>query len=196
MGGGENLAFGCGNIGFSRGKWIWGDSPQQAAIRMGWGALLDYVWVPNRGPEDGQTGFLRSISLRTRKTWFLKALSLNYQHCEDAIWLWKHRCFQTCPLCHFCRFCLSSYHVEALKTLQNQSLKGSKTIPQRSSMTYASWKRFWNWFGTILDSQMATQKRSLRRPRGCQKRILFSVASQEAARMDFEVHLDPLELDV
>ena len=42
-------------------------------------------WVPNRGPEDAQTGFLGSISLRTRQTWFLKALSLYYQHCEDAI---------------------------------------------------------------------------------------------------------------
>ena len=81
------------------------------------------------------------------------------------------------------------------KRLQNQSLEGPKTVPKCSSMTYASWKRFWDGFGTSLDSHMAPQKRSLRRPRGIKKRLLFSLASQDVSRMDSGRHLDPLGLD-
>ena len=81
------------------------------------------------------------------------------------------------------------------KRLQNHSLEGPKTVPKCSSMTYASWKRFWDGFGTSLDSHMAPQKRSLRRPRGIKKRLLFSLASQDVSRMDSGRHLDPLGLD-
>ena len=62
-------------------------------------------------------------------------------------------------------------------------------------MSVACWKRFHNGFGTILDSQIASQRRSLRRSRGLQKSILFILASQEASGMDFGGHLDPLGLD-
>ena len=82
------------------------------------------------------------------------------------------------------------------KRLQNQSLEGPKTVPKCSSMTYASWKRFWDGFGTSLDSHMAPQKRSLRRPRGIKKRLLFSLASQAASRINLGRHLDPLGLDL
>ena len=81
------------------------------------------------------------------------------------------------------------------KTLKNWCPRRPKTSPKRSSMSYASWKRFWDGFGTILDSHMAPQKRSLRRPRGIKKRLLFSLASQDASRMDFGPHLDPVGLD-
>ena len=42
---------------------------------------------------------------------------------------------------------------------------------------------------------MASQNKSLRRPRGLQKRFLSSLASQEAPGMDFGNHLDPLGVD-
>ena len=81
------------------------------------------------------------------------------------------------------------------KRLQNQSLEGPKTVPKCSSMTYASWKRFWDGFGTSLDSHMAPQKRSLRRPQSLQKRLLLNVASQNASRMHSGSHLHPFKLD-
>ena len=80
------------------------------------------------------------------------------------------------------------------KTLQNWCPRRPKTIPKRSSISGACRKRFRNGFGRILDSQMASQNRSSRRPRGLQKRVLFSLASQEASKMDFGGHLDPLGL--
>ena len=80
------------------------------------------------------------------------------------------------------------------KTLQNWCPRRPKTIPKRSSISGACRKRFRNGFGRILDSQMASQKRSLRRPRGLQKRLLSSLASQEASGMDFGSHLEPLGL--
>ena len=91
-----------------------------------------------------------------------------------------------------------AYHLSSRnhkKTFRNWCPRRPKTSPKRSSMSYASWKRFWDGFGTILDSHMAPQKRSSGRPRGIKKRILFSLASQEASRMDFGPHLDSLGLD-
>ena len=81
------------------------------------------------------------------------------------------------------------------KILENQSPKGSKTVQKCSSISYASSKSFWNWFGTILASQMVPQMKSLRCPRGIKKRLLFSLASQDASRMDFGFHLEPVGLD-
>ena len=80
------------------------------------------------------------------------------------------------------------------KTFKNWCPRRPKTIPKRSLISVACWKRFHNSFATVFDSQMASQKRSLRRPRGLQKRLLFSLASQEASRMDFGAYLDPLGL--
>ena len=81
------------------------------------------------------------------------------------------------------------------KNLQNLSLKGPKTIPKGASTSVASWKYFRDGFGTILDSQMASSSRALRRPRRLQKRHLFTLASLDASRNDFGAHLDVLELD-
>ena len=100
---------------------------------------------------------------------------------------------------HFLTFVAFVYNLvtrRLQKRLQNQSLEGPKTVPKCSSMTYASWKRFWDGFGTIFDSHMAPKKSSLRRPRGIKKRLLFSLASQDASRLDFGSHLDPCGLDV
>ena len=98
---------------------------------------------------------------------------------------------------HFVTLVAFAYHLitrRLQKRLQNRSLRCSKTVPKRCSKSHASWKRFRDEFGTIFDSQMASQKRSLRRPRGHQKRLLFNLASREASRMDFGSHLDPLRL--
>ena len=86
--------------------------------------------------------------------------------------------------CHLIKFSLQ-------RRLQNWSLKRSKTVPKRSSKLLPSWKHFWDGFGTLLDSQMPLQARSLRRPRGIKKRLLFSLASQDASRMDLERHWTP-----
>ena len=78
--------------------------------------------------------------------------------------------------------------------LENRALRCSKTVSKHYSKSVASWKRFWdvwNDFGVPNGSQ----KRSLRRPRGIKKRLLFSLASQDVSRMDFGPHLDPLGLD-
>ena len=69
------------------------------------GSIWDWFWLPkclpNRGPEGVQTRFLMHISDRSRKGRFLQALFLHYQHCEDAIWLWIHRCFERFCFRHF-----------------------------------------------------------------------------------------------
>ena len=99
---------------------------------------------------------------------------------------------------HFITLLAFAYHLitrRLQKWLQNRSLRCSKTVPKRCSKSLASWKRFPDGFGTILESQMASQKRSLRRPRGLQKRLLFNLASQKASRMDSGGHLHPLRLD-
>ena len=80
------------------------------------------------------------------------------------------------------------------KRPRKSSPKSSKTVPKRSSMSCASWIRFWTGFGTILDLQMAAQKWSLKPPRGSKKRLLFRLASQDVSRMDFARHLNPLGL--
>ena len=48
-----------------------------------------------------------------------------------------------------------AYHLSSRglkKTLKNWCPRRPKTSPKRFSMSYASWKRFWNGFGMILDS--------------------------------------------
>ena len=80
------------------------------------------------------------------------------------------------------------------KTHKSCCPRRPKTSPKRSSMSYASWKRFWDGFGTILESHMALQKRSLRRPRGHQKRVRSHLASRDASRMDFGGNVDPFGL--
>ena len=42
-------------------------------------------WLPKRGPKKLRTRFPMDVSLKARKTRFLQALCLHYQHCEDAI---------------------------------------------------------------------------------------------------------------
>ena len=82
-----------------------------------------------------------------------------------------------------------AYHLSSRrlkKAFQNWYPRPSKTIPKRSSISGACRKRFRNGFGRILDSQMASQKRSLRPPRGHQKRILSNLASREASRTGLE----------
>ena len=99
---------------------------------------------------------------------------------------------------HFVTLVAFAYHLSSRrlqKTLKNWCPKRPKTIPKRSSISVASRKRFHNSFGTILGSQKASQMKSVGRLRGLEKRILFSLASQEASRMDFGRHLDPWELD-
>ena len=81
------------------------------------------------------------------------------------------------------------------KSLQNLSLRGPKTIPKGASTSVASWKYFRDGFGTILDSQMGSSSRALRRPRHLQKYHLFTLASLDASRNDFGGHLDLLGLD-
>ena len=91
-----------------------------------------------------------------------------------------------------------AYHLSSRrlqKTLKNWCPRRPKTMSKRSSISVACWKRFHNGFGTILDSQIVSQRRALRRPRGLQKHLLFSLASREASRMDFGRHLDPMGLD-
>ena len=86
-------------------------------------------------------------------------------------------------------------HGDCNKNLQNLSLRGSKTIPKGASTSVASWKYFRIGFGTILDSQMGSSSRALRRPRRLQRRHLFTLASLDASRNDFGGHLDLLGLD-
>ena len=81
------------------------------------------------------------------------------------------------------------------KTLQNWCPRRPKTMSKRSSISVACPKRFHDGFGTILDPQIASQSRSLRLPRGLQKRILFNLASREGSRMDFGRQMDALGLD-
>ena len=81
------------------------------------------------------------------------------------------------------------------KSLPNLSLKSPKTIPKGASTSVASWKYFRDGFGTILDSQMGSSSRALRRPRRFQKRHLFTLASLDASRNDFGAYLDLLGLD-
>ena len=81
------------------------------------------------------------------------------------------------------------------KNLQNHSFRSPKTIPKGASNSVASWNYFRDGFGTILDSQMGSSSRALRRPRGLQKRHLFTLASLDASRNDFGGHLDLLGLD-
>ena len=81
------------------------------------------------------------------------------------------------------------------KSLQKQSLRDPKTIPKSASTSVASWKYFRDGFGTILDSQMGSSSRALRRPRRLQKRHLFSLASLDVSRNEFGDHLDLLGLD-
>ena len=83
-------------------------------------------WVPNRGPDEVQTRLLMSTSDRSRKRKLLQALILHYQHCEDAIWLWKTRYLLRFSLCHSCRFCFTSYDT---KTSKLASKSVSKVIP-------------------------------------------------------------------
>ena len=95
----------------------------------------------------------------------------------------------------FVTFVGFAYHLSSRsleKTSKNWCPRRPKTIPKRSSISVACWKRFHNGFGMILDSQIGSQRRSLRRPRGLQKLIVFSLASQEASRVDFGGHLDSL----
>ena len=81
------------------------------------------------------------------------------------------------------------------QSLQILSLRGPKTIPKGASTSVASWKYFRDGFGTILDSQMGSSSRALRRPRRFQKRHLFTLASLDASRNDFGAYLDLLGLD-
>ena len=67
---------------------------------------------------------------------------------------------------HFVTLVAFAYHLITLRP-QNRSLKGSKTIPKRSSMSYASSKRFWNEFGLpnsfpkeVLEASSRHQKTS------------------------------------
>ena len=85
---------------------------------------------------------------------------------------------------------------EAFKNNQKLVSKTSQNYPKRSSISVECWKRFHNSFATILASQMASQKKSLRRPRGLQTRLLFNLASWEASRMDFGRQMEPLGLDL
>ena len=68
-------------------------------------------------------------------------------------------------------------------------------MSERSSTSVVYWKRFHNGFGRILASQIAFQRRSLRRPRGLQKRLFSNLASHNASRMDSGRYLHPLRLD-
>ena len=79
------------------------------------------------------------------------------------------------------------------KTLKNWCPRRPKTMSKRSSISVASRMRIHKGFGTILGSQMASQKKSLRCPRGLQKCLLFNLASLEASRMDFgrQLHWTP-----
>ena len=88
---------------------------------------------PNRGPKGLQTRFLMCSRDRLSKRRFLQAFFLHYQHCEDAIWLWKTTCFEGFSLCRSCRFCLSSYHAETSK-LASKSV--SKVIQNRSRTVF------------------------------------------------------------
>ena len=75
------------------------------------------------------------------------------------------------------------------KNLQNLSLRGPKTFPKSALNSVASWKNLRGGFGTILDSQLGSSSRALRRPRDLQKRHLFTVASLEASRTIFDATL-------
>ena len=106
-------------------------------VQIASGSILDRFWlpkwVPNRGPDGVKTWFLMHISDRWKKRRLVQAFFLHSQHCEDAIWLWKTRCFEGFSLCHSCRFCLPSYHAETSK-LASKSV--SKVIQNRSKTVF------------------------------------------------------------
>ena len=168
-------------------------------IQMASGSLWDRFWlakwVPNRGPKGIRRRFPMYISNRSKKRRFLQVFP-----CLINIAKMQSDCENTCAFddFHFVTLVAFLYHLSSRrlrKTFKNRCPRRPKTIPKRSSILVACWIRFHNGFGKILDSQIASQRRSLRRPRGLQKCIFFSLASQEASRMDFGGHLNPLGLD-
>ena len=80
---------------------------------------------------------------------------------------------------------------KALKSVSKGFQNGLETLFAVICILETLLGEVWNDFGL----PKPPQKRSLRRPRGIKKRLLFSLASQEASRMDFGSHLDPLGLD-
>ena len=167
-------------------------------LQMASGSVLDRFWlpkwVPNRGPEGIQTRFL-CISVTDRE----KEGSCKLCSCIINIAKMQSDCENTGVFKDFPFITLVAFGHHLItrrpqKSIQNRSLRCSKTSPKRCSKSHTSWKRFRDGFGTILDSQLASQRRSLRRPRGLQKRLLFNLASREASRMDFGCQLDPFGL--
>ena len=123
-------------------------------VQIASGSILDRFWlpkwVPNRGPQGVKTCFLMHISDRSRKRRFVQALFLHSQHCEDAIWLWKTRCFEGFSLCRSCRFCLSSYHAETSKLASKSIFKviqnRSRTVFEVTCVLKTLPGRVWNDF--------------------------------------------------
>ena len=107
--------------------------PWKIASRSIWDRFWLPKWVPNRGTRAVQTRFLTYISLRSKKRRRLHTLFLPYRHGEDAIWLWKHKCFWRFSLCHCSWYCSSSYHAET-STLASKSF--SEVIQNRSKTVF------------------------------------------------------------
>ena len=60
---------------------LWGDEGAGVAVIVGSVVSLEGLLAP----KELWTRFPMDVSLKTRKTTFLPALRLHYQHCEDAI---------------------------------------------------------------------------------------------------------------
>ena len=123
--------------------------PFQMASGMVWERFWHPRWVPKRDPERVQIRPLMYISRRSRKRRFMQAFFLHYQHCEDAILLWK-KCFEGFSLPHSCRFCLSSYHAETSKLVSKSLSKvfqnGFKTLFEVTCVLETLLGQVWNDF--------------------------------------------------